>query len=462
MSPARLRELLFPGAAERDEGFLQEILRLSHISLRVTGGAELVVPPVMLLALFVSDPAIHPLLIGQALAIVVVGAITTLVARSDWSYERARRLALISIWLVSVVIIIASLLIAVRVPGTGHYIPGRFTALMMVVITVIPLRPMQTFGLATAVAGCYLAASLAARAWLNLPASELDAYDHIITLVVTLMATGLTAVAYEQRHANYRSYLMVLQASQELRQVQSHMLMSESSASLGRLAAAISHELNNPLGVLKSAVSTLAALAARLETAKPEDQPRLRALQKELLGSVEDSAGRLQSIVRRMQRFTNLDRAEVQSANLNDILGDVAALIEPQIQGEVKLSLRLDSLAPINCRPQQLSAVFSTLISNAVEACNGSGVVDISTRPNGTSAEVEIRDTGRGMAPTDAARVFDPGFRVNAGRVGTGNWSLFNSRQIIREHGGEIKVSSIEGEGTTVSVTLPYEGIRAT
>ena len=68
---------------------------------------------------------------------------------------------------------------------------------------------------------------------------------------------------------------------------------------------------------------------------------------------------------------------------------------------------------------------------------------------------VKIQDNGRGMEPSELETIFDPGFKVTAGRVSTGNWSLFSSRQIIFEHGGEIQISSAPGKGTTVQVLLP-------
>jgi signal transduction histidine kinase len=69
--------------------------------------------------------------------------------------------------------------------------------------------------------------------------------------------------------------------------------------------------------------------------------------------------------------------------------------------------------------------------------------------------EVRIRDSGRGMDRQSLKTVFDPGFKVAGEQVSTGNWSMFNARQIIAEHGGAIRVESEPGQGTTVTITLP-------
>jgi two-component system NtrC family sensor kinase len=167
---------------------------------------------------------------------------------------------------------------------------------------------------------------------------------------------------------------------------------------------------------------------------------------------------RLHEIVGRMQRYTNLDRADVTATDLADLLRDVIHLHEPIFEGRARVELSVEPVPRIMCRPQLLSAVFSTLITNAVEACNGNGHVLISTRRHEGEAEIRIQDNGRGLAPDELRMIFDPGFKVDQGKVATGNWGLFGSRQIIHEHGGEIRISSAEGEGTTVSVFLPLTG----
>jgi signal transduction histidine kinase len=81
--------------------------------------------------------------------------------------------------------------------------------------------------------------------------------------------------------------------------------------------------------------------------------------------------------------------------------------------------------------------------------------VSIGTRRINSQLEVIVQDDGKGMSAEELATIFDPAFKVKSGRVSTGNWSLFSSRQIIREHGGEIEIQSSPGQGTRVRVTLP-------
>ncbi len=447
-----------PQGAESDPGFAQEILSLSALGLRITAAAEIIIPLVMMLAQYLvlrSSLALRVYLY-QGIAIIAIGILTLGASRLDWAYERSRAVCLLSVYVAGLIIVTSGLFIVVEVPGTGHYIPGRITGLMMLVVAVMPLAPWQTLALGAGIGVYYLGALEFFRRVHSLANSELDAYDHVFMAVITLIASALTAVVYQQRAANYRSYITALRASMDLRRAQSQMLLAENGASMGRLAAALSHELNTPLGVLRSAVSTLPGLATRIGAAEEDQRERLLALQQELYRSMIGSVDRLRDIVGRMQRYTNLDRAEVQVTDIASLLRDVVALHGRLFEGKVKVDLRFAAVPPLSCRPQQLSAVFTSLLNNAVEACApGSGLVVVATRQRDHEVEIQIQDNGRGLSQRELAAIFDPGFRVNHGKVGTGNWSLFGARQIVNEHGGDIRIDSREGKGTTVSVSLP-------
>jgi signal transduction histidine kinase len=135
----------------------------------------------------------------------------------------------------------------------------------------------------------------------------------------------------------------------------------------------------------------------------------------------------------------------------------VTLLHEEELRAaHVRLEFHLEETIPrLNCRPQLLSAVFSTLLSNAIHAVNGDGQIGIETRCEGGELSVTVRDNGRGMSEEEAVTIFEPSFKVAEGRIASANWSLFNSRQIVYEHGGDIRLETAKGEGTAVYVTLP-------
>ena len=155
-----------------------------------------------------------------------------------------------------------------------------------------------------------------------------------------------------------------------------------------------------------------------------------------------------------MQRFTNLDRDEVLSVDLNSLPQDVVDVLKSGIKGEVDLELNFQPLPSIQLRPQQISAVFLNLLQNAIEGLSGKGQVSLSTCRVNSQLLATIQDNGTGLSAEELVNIFDPAFRVKSARVSTGNWSLFSSRQIVREHGGEIEIQSSPGKGTTVRVSL--------
>lgn len=451
-------EYLFPDA-ERDEGFRAEIPRLSRIGLWIIGSSQISILTVVLLLRLLAwpEPETMRLRMLQAGLGIALGLATLAVARWGWAYRHSRLIAILVGLGMTMVLILFSLLISPFDAEAEDFIPGQITTAMLIGVVAIPLRPLHTFLFGFTTGLFYLVAS-SAVAQIQYPARTPDPRHWAFILVLTLVATGLTAAVYNQRAARYFAHRNELSAAEDLRSVQVRILLSEHAASLGRLAAAVSHELNSPIGALINAVDTLLLLAARQATAVPAEQQRLVVLQAELRMSVRESASRLRQLVGRMQRFTNLDKAEVQSVDLNELLGDATALLEPHWKGRAHVQMNLQPVPPLVCRPQKLSAVFYNLLNNAIDAVDGDGRIVISSRKLDTEVEVQIADNGRGVPADQLAAIFDPGFRSAGGRVASANWSMFSSRQIVREHGGDIRIVSGEGKGTTVRVTLPLEG----
>ncbi|MBZ5584678.1 MAG: hypothetical protein LAQ30_21200, partial [Acidobacteriia bacterium] len=310
-----LREYLLPGAAEQDEGFQEEVLRIGHKGLRAVGGVEMGVALFLAAGRLIAVPlpASFRLRILEAASPFILGAATIALSRAQALYTWSRAVAWASCAAAAASLSWVSLLWRDR-QGGADFILGPITALLLVAVAAIPLRPAHTLAL-----GCFAGGSYALlAAWVEPQGGGHPAFT-IFAAFLTLLATVLTAVIYGERRASYESWVRTVRAFEELRQAQSRILLSENAASLGRLAAALSHELNSPLGALMSGVDTLVLVAARQALSPPSEQERLVRLQADLRGSVRESAGRLQQIIERMQRFTNLDRAEVQEVDLNGL-----------------------------------------------------------------------------------------------------------------------------------------------
>lgn len=454
----RIRDYLFPGAAERDDGFRHEIERIGIIGLRIIGAAQIALSLFMLVARFILAPGSAALFlrVQQAAFIIFLGLLNALLSKLPHIGRWARLLACLSSLVTVAVLIWSSMLMSSRTTNPNDFIPGQMTLVMLIAVTTIPLRPMHTLGLGLAIGFDYLISAVLSERQLMSGLGPDDNYM-LFVIMLTMLCTALTVIIYAQRLSNYQILQQTVEAGEALREAQTRIVMTESASSLSRLAAAVSHEMNTPMGALLSGVDTLLLLTVRQLTAEPKDQQRLIRLQADVRKTVQESAQRLKELVGRMQRFTNMDQAEVQAADVNVMLKDVAALIDPQLQREAAVEFDFQPLTPIVCRPQQLSVVFSNILSNAFGAVNGNGRVKIATRQNGPELEINIEDNGRGVDSRELEGIFDPAFRVTAGRMAAGNWSLFSSRQIVREHGGDIRIASSEGHGTRVTISLPLD-----
>ncbi len=458
----RIQRYILPGSVEHDPGFRKEVQRLSHIGLQVIGGVEIVASAFMVGVHILLDPSREalPTRVGMLLSMLLLGSATLLTSRVKSLYPHERAIACVSALLVILILTWSRFILTRYESSALEGIPGDITLVMLVSAAAIPFRPTDMLVFGFLVEAMYFGLALTAHQVLSI-GPGVNPINVLFIFMLTCLAAALTAVVYDQRRSTYEWHCRTLETAEKLREAEARNLLAENAASVGRLAAAISHELNSPIGALVSGVDTLLLLATRQLHASPAEQQRLVVLQNELRKSVQQSTDRLQEIVARMQRFSNLDMAEIKAADINELIRDVAALLEPKYKDRVAVEIDLQPVPPLVCRPQQLSAVFSNLMGNAIEATNGNGRVVVSSRQRGPNLQVEFVDNGRGLNQQEIENIFDPGFKVAQGRVGTGNWSMFSARQIVREHGGEIQIESERGRGTKVRVVLPFRSIEA-
>jgi PAS domain S-box-containing protein len=254
-------------------------------------------------------------------------------------------------------------------------------------------------------------------------------------------------------------------AEAELRRAQDRVVQSEKLASLGRMVAGLAHELNSPLGALVSSsdltVRSAAILRDRMSqddcNPSPESDPRLQralaAIQRGA-GDVATAAERLQQLLGGLQRFTALDRAELQEADVRELLDTTVGVMWQAQWQDVTVRRDYGEVPRILCHPGQLNQLFLALIHNAVEAMEGRGTLTLRVWADTLDrVHVAIADTGRGIPAAQLEGLFEPGLRRGADRVHLG-WGLVTAARIVEEHGGEIRADSEEGRGSIFTVTL--------
>jgi signal transduction histidine kinase len=257
----------------------------------------------------------------------------------------------------------------------------------------------------------------------------------------------------------------LMRTLEQLHDTQAQLLIREKLASLGRLVAGIAHEVNNPIGAIISAADLsdkcLSKVLGRMEAAgsiaelQTDDafQEYVKVLQ-ENNQVIASAAGRISTLVKSMKSFARLDEAELQLADLHEGIDNTLALIEHELLGHVRVVRDYGRLPKVWCYPTQLNQVFFSLFVNASQAMRDSGTLTVKTLTDGDSAVVRVADTGKGIAPQNLSRVFDPGFTTKGVGIGTG-FGLSISYSIVQKHGGSMRVTSEPGKGSEFTVVLP-------
>jgi len=248
-------------------------------------------------------------------------------------------------------------------------------------------------------------------------------------------------------------------AEEELHRAQDRLLQSEKLAGLGRLVAGLAHEFNSPLGALMSSSDLTVRSAAILRdggclAADDRMSRALAALERSTAGTTA-AAARLEELLGGLERFTALDRADLQEADVHQLIDATVTVMGEEAWRGTTLCREYGTLPRILCYPGPLNQLFLALLRNAVEAVDGDGTVTVRTRALADDrVRVEVVDTGRGIPAHELPGLFEPRFRNGAGRVHLG-WGLVTAARIAAEHGGRVAVDSEPGQGSTFTLTLP-------
>ena len=235
-----------------------------------------------------------------------------------------------------------------------------------------------------------------------------------------------------------------LDMEHKLRETQEKLLQSEKLAAMGRLTSQIAHELNNPLyGIMNT-----------LELLKTEISPQSK--RRKILDMALSETVRLTELLRKMLRFSKPDEEEKQSTDVNTILDEILLLVGKQLhENSIRVSTSFgDDLRKVYASRNQLRQVFLNMIANARDAMPDEGTLTIKTMAKGDNVYIEITDIGIGIKEENISKIFDDFFTTkdSVKDVGLGLSVCYG---FIKEHGGDIRVSSKWGSGTTFTIILP-------
>jgi PAS domain S-box-containing protein len=238
-----------------------------------------------------------------------------------------------------------------------------------------------------------------------------------------------------------------IRMEQKLRKTQLQLIQSEKMASLGKLAAGVAHEINNPLG----GILIYANLVK--EEMKPESPLR------EDVDKIITEATRCKQIVKGLLEFAHQTEEKLEPTNINQNIEQCLSLLQNQsLFHNSKIVKSLDPLIPlVKGNTSQLNQVFTNIIVNAAEAMEGGGVLTIKTgvRQEERVIHIEFRDTGCGIPEEILPNIFDPFFTTKEVGKGTGLGLSVSYGIIVEGHKGAISAKSRRGEGTTFVIELP-------
>ena len=309
-----------------------------------------------------------------------------------------------------------------------------------------------------------------------------------------------------------RSYTRVLEVShaaaeeevRKLQATQSQVIHTTKLASLGQMVAGVAHEINTPLGFVKSNVevigdllddyrklvkqydaavqyclqpvdlifgadkSSLDKLVKHVEDARRklfeartalEKSPLLKDA-KELLVDASEGLSQLGSLVLNLKGFSRVDRDGMDSMDLNEGLESALMIAQHQMRDRVRIVKHLGTLPKVRCMPSQVNQVFLNLITNAAQAIEGEGTLTIESKQVGNAVEISFEDTGCGIPDDVLPKIFDPFFTTKPVGEGTG-LGLSIVHKIIKGHGGSVKVRTTPKKGSVFTLTLPLDGAGA-
>jgi signal transduction histidine kinase len=278
-------------------------------------------------------------------------------------------------------------------------------------------------------------------------------------------------------------------AYEELKASQAQLVQSEKMASLGQMVAGVAHEINTPLGYVRSNVEMTQGVFQETQQFVSEYDSLVGMLMSENISEEELNAqlqtvtelseefrdndtfndayalfsdvlkglDRISDLVLNLKDFSRVDSVKVRDVNLNECL-DSALVIGNHVLKEVATLDKeyAKDIPVIQCSPSHLNQVFLNIVTNAAQAMERGGKITIKTYADDDWVNVEIADNGKGIPEDVKAKIFDPFFTTKPVGEVTG-LGLSISYQIIEQHEGKIEVDSEEGKGTTFKISLPRQ-----
>jgi two-component system NtrC family sensor kinase len=288
---------------------------------------------------------------------------------------------------------------------------------------------------------------------------EVSSQDEFGELAVSFNKMTQSLAAAEEENLAWGRTLeqRVEEKTRDLEAAQRVLLEREKMASIGKLAATVAHEVNNPLeGILTYARLSLKKLE------KLACEPAQRSEMQENLHTIERESRRCGDLMRNLLAFARKTPAQREPNDLNELIRHGIALVRHQMELRgIELKAELQEGLPLTpCDAGQIRQVILAILVNATEAMPNGGTLGVSTSIDTLRQNVviRVRDSGIGIPPEILPHIFDPFFTTKEDQQNTG-LGLAVAHSILEQHGGTITVNSTPGKGSEFLVVLPVHGV---
>jgi signal transduction histidine kinase len=275
----------------------------------------------------------------------------------------------------------------------------------------------------------------------------------ILSALVSLPAFALGHVADRERRAREEVERLNAELKEALRRLeaaQEDLLVAERMATVGRLSLKVAHEVRNP-------ISAIELNAEMLQDIIRERAERDMDEAAGLVAAIREQVNALDALTEEYLAFARFPRPHFEEDSVNDMVTGVAEFVRPVATRQgITVTVACDPLVPtMEIDRTLLRQAVLNLVKNGLESLSQGGTVTISTRRGERAVEIVVRDSGPGIAPDVGSRLFEPFFTTKPQGTGLG---LSIARQIVEEHGGEIRWESAPGTGATFTIRLPLKG----
>lgn len=230
---------------------------------------------------------------------------------------------------------------------------------------------------------------------------------------------------------------------------------SEKMASIGQLTAAITHEINTPLGVINSNAGLMQMLSAEVLSVTDESERQMLVTSiAETAATTEEACSRIQEITKSLRSYSRIDQADFVPASINESIRSVITLTTNLHKNRIKIVEHLGEIPDVSCYIGLINQVFMNVMINAIQAIEKEGTITFETSSDEEYVYAKVIDTGCGIEKKNFYRVFEYGFTTKQPGSGSGI-GLALSKNIMMKHNGEILIDSEVGVGTTITIKLP-------